>query len=105
MSRKRKNNDLGIQWYLPNSKRPFASTPLSDSDWVEACADDGLTWSQVRDATNYPSTELMVVMNRFIDAGYEDTPCAEHVGSYQSINDHRYADIRDGASMVTGGIK
>jgi len=72
-----------VDWYLPAKrgggycKRRFATTTRADSDILGLLAADGLTWSEVKAALNFPSAEQVVVVDRFIAEGYGDMPAAQ----------------------------
>lgn len=75
---------LDVGWTAVNPrtgeyfKRPFAYTTASDSVMVEYCAESGMTWYGLS-RVPYLSTEMRVVVARFLKDGFGGTPLAEHV--------------------------
>ncbi len=64
---KRKNTDLGVLWFeTPESKRPFVTTTVSDSDLIETC--DYMTPYEMM-ALPYISCEVKEILTFWIGAG------------------------------------
>lgn len=77
--------NLGTDWHAVSPKtgkffkRSFASTTQLDSELARICAEMGYTWNDMA-TVSYLSDELKVVIQRFIDDGFGDTPMSDHVG-------------------------
>lgn len=64
-----KRASLGVEWFLPGRKRPFASTTPASSLLITVLAGEGLTWAGVHDRILYDA-EARAVARQMIDAGY-----------------------------------
>ena len=73
---RRRSGDLGVQWYLPGRKRPFASTTVATGALIVLFAEQGFTFAQAHEQINYDA-EAKAVLARFVDEGYGDTAMTE----------------------------
>lgn len=69
---KKKNSGLGVQWTLPQKKRPFATTTVATNDLIVLLAEDGHTVNSAYDEINYDD-EAKAVLKKFIENGYAET--------------------------------
>lgn len=60
---------LGVEWYLPNTKRKFAESTVATSDLITVLSEEYLTTIDVYNAINYDN-EAQEIVKHFIDNGY-----------------------------------
>ena len=74
---------MSVGWTAVNKrtgtyyKRPFCYTTQADSNWMTYLAEDGYTWEDAKRLTTYPSEELTIVIDKFIEDGYGERKLAE----------------------------
>lgn len=71
MGKSRGMPDLGVLWYLPGKKRPFASTTQATSYLIEVLAEDDWTWDRIAKSVPY-DPDARAVAERFVVEGYGD---------------------------------
>ena len=69
MTAAKRRRSLGVDWYLPNRKRPFTSTTVATSDLLSDLAGAGLTFNEARRAVLWDA-DAHVVLDAFIAAGH-----------------------------------
>lgn len=67
----RVSKSLGVDWFLPQRKRPFASTTLATSDLINLLSEEGRCVSEIHDAILYDD-EAKAVLKTLMDHGYAD---------------------------------
>lgn len=66
-----KKYNSGVQWFLPNRKRPFATTTKATNDLIVYLSEDGGTVTEVKNSINYDN-EAVAVLAHFEENGYGD---------------------------------
>lgn len=61
--------DLGVQWLLPDRKRPFMSTTRATLYLIEVLAEEDWTWSRIANGVPY-DPDARAVAEQFIAEGY-----------------------------------
>jgi hypothetical protein len=70
---------LGVDWFMPGKKRPFATSTRATSDLIVALGEDGHTVQSAHDAILY-DPEGKAILAAFIAEGYVNTPLIDLVG-------------------------
>lgn len=70
---------LGVDWFMPGKKRPFATSTRATSDLIVVLGEDGHTVQSAHDAILY-DPEGKAILAAFIAEGYVNTPLIDLVG-------------------------
>lgn len=76
MARRKRAYSLGVDWYLPNKKRHFATSTMATRDLIQAYGEDGFTVAGTHAAILY-DREGKEILQAYIDAGYGDRLLAD----------------------------
>lgn len=68
----KRQRNLGVDWFIPGSKRSFMSTTQATSDTICLFAEDGMTVSQARKAILWDD-DAHAVLDHFIAKGFGNT--------------------------------
>lgn len=70
--------NLGVEWYLPNAKRRFATTTKATSDLIVSLAELELTFEQILGEINF-DVDAQIVVEHFCNEGYGQELASKYV--------------------------
>jgi|GEM_PF-498333 len=83
---------LGVDWFMPGKKRPFATSTRATSDLIVLLGEDGHTVQSAHDAILY-DPEGKAILAAFIAEGYVNTPLIDLVGGGMVLDQVRKASL------------
>lgn len=73
-----KKQHLGVEWFLPQQKRPFASSTVASSNLISLLGENGSTFQEVLTTINYDD-EAKTIVEYFCNNGFANKKVSDYV--------------------------